>query len=146
MLSSAGVTVSDEEIVETILRMLRSSGSVEAASLLRTGRWRFEQTGYDNWNGGTWTYTLYVEIAPELYATLGGRIDEIKEQIETRLTEVLGHLSSDWYHVQLIPLIVTMPGRPDLKGGLVSRETRRNIINFLQNHRVSWHGEMVQTD
>src|SRR5580692_3400336 len=63
MSKSAGLAVSDEDVVETILRMLRSSDNSEAASLLRTSRWRFEQTGYDNWNGGTWTYTLYLEIA-----------------------------------------------------------------------------------
>ena len=70
MSNLAGLAVSDEEIVETVLRMLRCSGSTEAASLLRSSRWRFEQTGYDNWNGGTWIYTLYIEIDPGAYAAL----------------------------------------------------------------------------
>jgi hypothetical protein len=126
MSKSAGLAVSDEDVVETILRMLRSSDNSEAASLLRTSRWRFEQTGYDNWNGGTWTYTLYLEIAPEIYAALGDRRDAINAEIEKQLTEVVGHLTSDWYHVKLVPLIVMMAGRPDLKGGPISRDTREN--------------------
>ena len=115
-MSNAKLAATDEEIIETVLRMLKSSGMTEAASLLRTARWRFEETGYDNWNGGTWTFTLYIEIAPETYAVLGDRKSDIKNEIEKRLTEVTDQLSSNWYQVQLIPLIVAIPGRPDLKG------------------------------
>jgi hypothetical protein len=126
--------------------MLRSSDNSEAASLLRTSRWRFEQTGYDNWNGGTWTYTLYLEIAPEIYAALGDRRDAIKTEIEKQLSEVVGHLSSDWYHVKMVPLIVTMAGRPDLKGGPIPRETRKNVVSLLRNQGVSWQGDLLPTD
>jgi AbiJ N-terminal domain 3/Abortive infection C-terminus len=146
MSKSAGLTVSDEEVFETILRMLRSSGNSEAASLLGESRWRFEQTGYDNWNGGTWIYKLYVEVDAGIYAALDDRREKIKEEIERQLTEVTRPLSSDWYHVQLAPLVVTMTGRPDLRGGAVSRETRQNIIGFLSNEHISWHGQLAQTD
>ncbi len=81
-MSNAKLAATDEEIIETVLRMLKSSGMTEAASLLRTARWRFEETGYDNWNGGTWTFTLYIEIAPETYAVLGDRKSDIKNEIE----------------------------------------------------------------
>ena len=145
-MSNAKLAATDEEIIETILRMLKSSGKSEAASLLRNSRSRFEQTGYDNWNGGTRTYTLYIEIAPEMFAVLGDRKNEIKSEVEKHLTEVTNQLSSDWYQVELVPLIVAIPGRPDLKGGPVSALTRRNIIDSLKKRKLSWHGELLETD
>jgi hypothetical protein len=145
-MSNPRPTATDEEIIETILRMLRSSGNTEAASLLRNARWRFEQTGYDNWNGGTLTFTLFIEIAPEVFAALGDRQTEVKTEIEKHLTVVTDQLSSDWYHVELVPLIVAIPGRPDLKGGPVSALTRRNVVGSLRKRNLSWHGELVETD
>jgi hypothetical protein len=145
-MSDARFAVTDDEIIEIVLLMLKSSGTTEAASLLRTARWRFEETGYDNWNGGTRIFTLYIEIAPETHAVLGDRRSEIKNEIQKRLTEVTGQLSSDWYHVELVPLIIAIPGRPDLKGGPVSALTRRNIIDSLQKRNLSWHGKLLETD
>ncbi len=139
-------TVSDEEIVETVFRMLRSSGSTEAASVLRSGRWHFEETAFDNWNGGTRTFTLYIEVAAESHAVLGERKTQLEKEVQNCLREVTVQLSSDWYNVQLVPLIVAIPGRPDVKGGPVSRQTRKNIFDFLKNHNVPWNGDLLETD
>ena len=40
--------IADDQIIETVVRLLRASGEAEAAAILRTSHCRFEQTGYDN--------------------------------------------------------------------------------------------------
>ena len=68
--SSFHLSVSDEDLIETIVRMLNTKANYEAATLLRRCRARFEETGYDNWNGGTYTFTLYVQVSPEAFVLL----------------------------------------------------------------------------
>jgi hypothetical protein len=62
--SESRLPITDEEVIETLYRMLIAGGRHEAASLLRKCRARFEETGYDNWNGGTHSITLYVHPHP----------------------------------------------------------------------------------
>jgi AbiJ N-terminal domain 3/Abortive infection C-terminus len=145
-MSNSGLAAPEEDVIETVFRMLRASGRTEAANLLRNGRRRFEETGYDNWNGGTRIFTLYIEIAHETYAILGDRKTEIKNEIEKFLTDGTGSLSTDWYNVELVPLIVAIPSRPDLQGGPVSALTRKNIVRSLRKRNLSWHGELLETE
>jgi hypothetical protein len=145
-MSQSGLSVPDEEILETVMRMLNSAGDAEAASLVRTGRCRFEQTGYDNWDGGTHIYTLFIEIAPETYAVLDDRRETLEKQITERLISTVEQLTTDWYSAKLRPLIVVLPGRPDLKGGPVSERTRKNILDMLRRNKVSWNGALFETD
>lgn len=49
---------------------------------------------------------------------------------------------SGWYSVELAPLVVAMPGRPDLEGGPVSHRTRRAIIDLLRSEGVAWQGAL----
>jgi hypothetical protein len=40
-----------------------------------------EETGYDIWNGGTYSVTLYVQVAPETSTLLGPRRPQVEEEI-----------------------------------------------------------------
>jgi hypothetical protein len=145
-MSNSGLSVSDEEVLETVVRMLNAVGEVEAATLIRRGRCRFEQTGYDNWNGGTYFYTLFIEIDAETYTVLHDRRETLEKQITEKLSETVEQLTSDWYSAKLVPLIVTLPGRPDLKGGAVSECTRKNIIDMMRRGKVAFNGALADSD
>jgi hypothetical protein len=79
--SKSRLPIGDEEIIETVHRMLIAAGRHEAASLLQKSRVRFEETGYDNWNGGTYSITLYVQVAPETFVVLGDRRETVEKEI-----------------------------------------------------------------
>jgi hypothetical protein len=55
-----------DRYLATVAAMLTAEGMDEAASLLKTGKFRVEETGYDNWNGGTTIFTVYLTVAPEV--------------------------------------------------------------------------------
>lgn len=138
--------IEDDRIIETVVRLLRASGEAEAAAVLRTSRCRFAQTGYDNWDGGTAVYTLYVQVAPETHALLGGRRVELEKVITAQLGATTAQFSKDWYSAELVPLVVALPARPDLKGGPVSPRTRRNILDVLRIEGVAWQGRLSDSD
>jgi hypothetical protein len=142
----SGLSVSDEEVLETVVRMLNAAAEVEAATLVRAARCRFEQTGYDNWNGGTHIYTLFIEIDAATYAVLQDRRETLEKQITDKLSQTIQQLTTDWYSAKLIPLIVTLPGRPDLKGEPISKDTRINIFDMLRREKVPFNGALADTD
>lgn len=126
--------------METLERMLRAAGEVEACGLIRSSRWRFERTGFDNLDGGTDIYTLTIEVAVETYVPLGDRRASVEKLISDRLDEVVKQFRSGWYSVTLVPMVVSLPGRPDLQGGPISYRTRRALIRMLQTQGISWQG------
>ncbi len=140
MARNGGFPVDDEDVVETVARLLRTCGETEAAALLRSSRHRFEKTGYDNWDGGTDIYTLFVEVAAENFAAIGDRRSEIEALLSKHLGEAVKQFRSGWYSVELAPMVITMPGRPDLEGGPVSYRTRRAVIDLLRDNGISWQG------
>lgn len=59
-----------EEVLATVNPLLTSEGVREAAELVRAFPARTEQTGYDNWNGGTEIWDVQFEVPPNEYARL----------------------------------------------------------------------------
>lgn len=140
MAREGGFPVDDEDVLETVARIHRAHGEIEATTLLRSSRWRFERTGYDNWDGGTNIYTLTIQVAAETFVAFGERRAALQQQVEARLGEAVKQFRSGWYSVEIAPLVVAMPGRPDLEGGPVSHRTRRAILDLLREEGVAWHG------
>jgi len=144
--SNSHLPVTDEEIVETLHRMLTAGEQYEAASLLRKSRTRFEETGYDNWNGGTYSITLYVQVAPETFTLLGERREEVEQQLTETLRSAVSHLSTDSFDAKIAPLIVGMRGRPDIQGNPIPKRVRRSIINRMKRDKLIWNGLLTQPD
>jgi hypothetical protein len=144
--SNSHLPVTDEEIVETLHRMLSAGEQYEAASLLRKSRTRFEETGYDNWNGGTYSITLYVQVAPETFTLLGERRGEVEQQLSETLRSAVSHLSTDSFDAKIAPLIVGMRGRPDIQGNPIPKRVRRSIINRMKRDKLMWNGYLNQPE
>ncbi len=142
MTSSCHLSVSDEDLIETIVRMLNTKANYEAATLLRRCRARFEETGYDNWNGGTYTFTLYVQVSPETFVLLEKRVKVLQEQISQALAAAVKQMSSDCFAVEIAPLVVGLPGRPDLQGCPVTKRVRRAVMSILRQEGVHWNGSL----
>lgn len=121
--------------------MLMAEGMHEAADLLRNSTVRFEETGYDNWNGGTAIWTIYLLIDPAEYARLGSKRAGLEEQFSVRLKPILEQYSSDWFNVIIAPKV----SAPDQSGGSqeeVSQIARQNILDGLRLDSVVWNGRL----
>ena len=80
-------TLNDDvgKIVATLAELYDVEGEPRLASILRASDFDLEQTEYDNWNGGTYTYALSLKIAPRDFAELGDTVSPTENQLLERL-------------------------------------------------------------
>lgn len=134
-----------ESTLATIYSLLQAEDAGEAANLVRTYPARIEQTGYDQWNGGTNIWVLSFELPAAEYVRLGSRRSHIEEQITARLKAVLDPATQDWYSTKIIP---AKEQRPDWRNDCsnVPRQIRKNIFDGLKLENLSWHGSFNEVE
>lgn len=125
----------------TVAALLDAEGMDDPATFVRCYPARAEQTGFDNWNGGTEIWTIYFELPPLEYARLGSRREQLQEQINARLKTVLEHETSSWYSTSIVPSrVVSKDWRTD--GTQIGKEIRKNIVDGMRLDGVHWQGQL----
>ena len=132
---------SPEKYLATISQMLDAEGMKEPSAILKQATIKVEETGYDNWNGGTRIWTIFLEIPPTIFALLGTRKHAIEEQISNRLQPIIETFSEDWFNVSFTPKIEPRPEWRENNND-VSYETRRNIVDGFQIDNMFWGGRL----
>ena len=129
-----------EGYLGTVAEIMSAEGLLDAVSLLKMANVRVEETGFDNWNGGTRIWTVYLSIPPEEYARFGIKRETIETLIEKRLKAVTEPFTTDWVSVKIVPAVQS---RTDWREGTdVSQVTRQNIIDNLKLDSVQWQGRL----
>jgi len=72
------------EVIETLAEIFRHQGRSGIVELLKVAHARFDQTDFDNWNGGTSTWALRLEVPVALFAELEPRITNIEKEIGSK--------------------------------------------------------------
>lgn len=130
-----------EETLATVHALLSSEGMFEAASLVRNYPARAEQTGYDNWNGGTEIWEIQISVPASEFARLGAKRPQLEEQISARIKTVLESETQDWYTAKILPQREQRKDwRTDNLG--IPREVRTNILDGLRLERIAWNGAL----
>jgi hypothetical protein len=134
-----------EPYLATTAALLTAEGMAAAAEIVRLAKVRVEQTGFDNWNGGTSIWTVYLQVEPAAYAQLGDRRTSLEEQITRRLEATLVGHSTNWYSVSIVPQVVPQPDWRESKGQ-ISQTTRRNIVDGLRLDNIAWAGRLEEVE
>lgn len=134
-----------EHYLATAAEMLKAEGMTDAAEILRSSTAKVEKTGYDNWNGGTTIWTIYLLMDPANYVQLGAKRETLEEQINKRLKPILDQFTRDWYSVTIAPKVEPRPEWRHEKGD-VSRPARQNIIDGLEIDQVVWSGRLEEVE
>lgn len=98
-----------EAVLATVAELLRAGGHHDAVEVLRESSPTIDETGYDNWNGGTTRWTLRLPLNPARYSQLGEQRSPMEELITAAFTEVIGETPNDWYAAKIVPRIVSNP-------------------------------------
>lgn len=130
-----------EQTLATVHALLRAEGMVEAAAIVRAHPARAEQTGYDNWNGGTGIWEVQFELPAQDYARLGAKRSQLEEQISSRLKTVLEHETQDWYSAKIVPAKERRADWRSDSSGLL-RQVRVNVLDGLRLENAAWHGQL----
>ncbi len=133
------ITLEDvEAYLSTVEELLVAEGMRDASEILRIANVLPQETGYDNWNGGTTIWTIYLRLEPGIYARLGTKHETIEKQINERLKTVLDQFTEDWYSAKIVPYVNPQARRHSLKPRGVSTNTRQNILDGLRIEGVLW--------
>lgn len=138
-------SIDDEAYLAAAEAMLASEGMLEAAELLREATPELVETGYDNWNGGTRFYTVFLSIDPASYGRLGSKRSVLEEQITSRVKVAYGEDDNNLFSASIRPLIQP---RSDWRSppATVSRRVRRNIIDGIKVDGISWMGTLEDVE
>ncbi|HET8636597.1 MAG TPA: abortive infection family protein [Acidobacteriaceae bacterium] len=130
-----------DSVLATVHELLQAEGMNEAASVVRAYPAHAEQSGYDNWNGGTELWDVLFEVPAAEYARLGGRRSQLEEQITARLKVVMEPMTQDWYSTKIVP---ARELKKDWRaeGAGLPRSVRLNILDGLRLEDVAWYGQL----
>jgi TIR domain len=99
-----------EEVFGTLLDIYRHQGQSDILELLESANARIEQTGYDNWNGGTYVYSLMLDVPIPVFAALEPKLVDIEKNISSKLAIIcrdLGEDTKDWLNTTVIVPLTT---------------------------------------
>ena len=133
------ITSQDEirEIVYTVMEILKADKLEEIVDIITNSQVTIEQTGYDNWNGGTNYYTVHI-------ITDIGSFVKIRDQIQTIEATILEKFSISIRHIEneIISSVIIVPkAKPKIDwtklAGTTSKEKLIEDISFLKNILIS---------
>ena len=134
-----------ESYLGTVSELLNAEGMKEASEVLRLSGPRIEETGFDNWNGGTTIWTIYLRLDPVKYALLGTNREALEEQIKNRVETVLAQVTDDWFNIQIVPEIKSSHEWRQTAND-ISRVARQNIFDGLRIENVDWSGRLEEVE
>lgn len=76
------------EVIATLADIFRHLGRAEIRELLESAHAWFDKTEFDNWNGGTYTWALRLELPVPIFAALEPRLTVIEKEIGERLSYI----------------------------------------------------------
>jgi len=78
-----------EALIGTLRELFEHDNSESELEILASAQATIEQIGYDNWDGGTDIYGLYLEVPTKVYATCEAHLKTIEDSIAKKLRVML---------------------------------------------------------
>lgn len=75
-----------EDVVATLADIYRHQAESDIVELLESASARIEKIGYDNWDGGTYTYALMLDVPVPIFASVEPNLEKIEKGIWSPVT------------------------------------------------------------
>ena len=134
-----------EQLLATAHAMLQADAQYDAAKIVREYSAEAEQTGYDNWNGGTEFWDVYFALPVAEFSRLGTSRAVLEEQISEKFRIVLEHDTRHSYSAKLLPAKVTSHDWRVQEFSL-PRQARINVFDGMRIENVDWSGRLDDID
>jgi len=73
------------DVVSTLADIFRHQRRKDIVEILENAHAWFDQPEYDNWNGGTYTWALRLEVPVPVFASIEPRLPEIERELIAKL-------------------------------------------------------------
>jgi hypothetical protein len=130
-----------EGSLPTVAELLRQKGEDDALRTLSQADIEITDVGYDNWNGGTELWTVYLRIPVSIFVSIEHRRDEIVRIITENLELVTGKDNGYWVSANISPMRAPSPGRR-LPDGKIDERTQAAILDEMRTRGTVWHGAL----
>lgn len=124
-------------IVYTVTEILKSDKLDEMVDLLTNSQVNIEQTGYDNWNGGTYFYTIYLTVDIGTFVKIKDKIQSIESDLLEKFSIATRHLENE--EISNITFVPNAKSKIDWSrlGGSISKDQLIQEVYFLKNTMIS---------
>ncbi len=93
-----------KSLIETVKKIAEADKSEELLSLMTKAEITIRQTGYDNWNGGIYYYTVFFQVEVKKFIELRNNLDQWEENLLKEFSLPIRHLDNEEIsRVTLVP-------------------------------------------
>lgn len=97
-------------LIQNVARLFAHEGNAKLVSILAFSKISTAQTGYDNWDGGKYIYSVYLEIPQPIYLEITSEIDNIANTVQEKLQVFMRQYGDIWLGCIVIsPQLVELP-------------------------------------
>ncbi len=135
-------------IFNTANLLMKARGYNENCDIIADSQISVVNTEYDNWNGGTYGYTVYVNLPIKKYASLSSeRITEVENVLGNSLNEVSSDNNS-YFHVKINPVLNKIDIDWNIVGGLEGKTKLKQKIETVKNIMISvaTNGSLIKNE
>lgn len=109
-MNESGCPMQVSEVVATLSEIFRHQGRPEVVELLDSAHARFDEIDFDNWNGGTYTWALCLNVPVPIFASLENRLSEIEQEIRAKLAPIeRNYPNNPIGEVRITPIVAGSP-------------------------------------
>jgi hypothetical protein len=126
-----------DALVRTLRELYDHESNYPEYEILSSAQAKIEQIGYDNWDGGTDIYGLYLEVPTNVYSTYEPHLKTIEESISEKLRPILRKYPRTWIgEVVISPRLVSATSQPP-KAYLVPDKKLIEAVEAQRNLMIS---------
>ena len=94
-----------KSIVLTVKQLLKADNENELFEILNSSEIGIEESGYDNWNGGIYFYTVFLKIGVANFVKIRDKIEKIESDLLERFEIASRHYESENIsNIRIIPI------------------------------------------
>ncbi|CEP36847.1 Putative uncharacterized protein [Halomonas sp. R57-5] len=128
------------EILLTTEQLLEADRMYEALAALQSSYIEIKETGFDNWNGGTTLWTIYLNLDPQTYSQLSRKKEVFEKQISKRFNLTIEQYSSDNFTIKFVPKVVKK--EITTTNGEIPKDKRKNIFDCFTMDNIHYAGAL----
>ena len=76
------------DVAATLAELLQHQGASDLAELVSLAQPKITIDDYDNWDGGTWSCTLHLEVPTSVFARVEGKLEETESGLAEKLKKL----------------------------------------------------------
>jgi hypothetical protein len=124
-------------IVYTVGEILKADKESDLYKIVKDGIVTIRQTGYDNWDGGIYLYTVFITLDTALFVQNRDRIQNIEATLLEKFSIATRHLENESISNIWIAPVVQSKIDWSLVGGLATKENLLKDVQYLKNVMIS---------